>query len=355
MKQPEILFDNIKRHYQKQLPFVVYRKPNTNMVESLLQQDTSLGEVNNFSNRGFVFANFSGEKKILLPAENSISLSAEIVFDNPPKPKDNTDVIGNGKDEEKHIKLVEKGISTIKKGHLDKVVLSRKQLVAIPNLDPFSIFIDILSTYRNALCYLWYHPEIGTWMGASPEVFMDYKNNTLTTMSLAGTKPIIENQEVVWGEKEKKEQQFVTDYIISQLKTVGLSGDQLHTSELQTVMAGEIAHLKTTISAHLEDSVSLESISEALHPTPAVAGLPKQESIDFIKNNEGYDREFYTGFLGEVDDAEMKLFVNLRCMQLFDDKVAIYVGGGITSESVAKNEWEETVYKSKTMLNILTN
>ena len=87
------------------------------------------------------------------------------------------------------------------------------------------------------------------------------------------------------------------------------------------IKAGNLWHIKTDISAKLKPKQTLQPIIAALHPTPAVCGLPKQAAKDFITAFEGYDREYYSGFLGELnsDLASLKskqsdLFVNLRCM-----------------------------------------
>ena len=112
-----------------------------------------------------------------------------------------------------------------------------------------------------------------------------------------------------------------------------------------------------------------------MHPTPAVCGLPKEAAKAFILENENYNREFYTGFLGELNfEAQLKprsgkrnienrayaitktstqLYVNLRCMQLDGNNASIYVGGGITESSDAESEWHETVSKSLVIKSIL--
>ena len=117
-----------------------------------------------------------------------------------------------------------------------------------------------------------------------------------------------------------------------------------------------------------EHENGLQKLIYTLHPTPAVCGLPKIEAMQFILDNESFNREFYTGFLGELN-KEVKvqprtgklnienraftynkrashLFVNLRCMQIKDNELKIYVGGGITKDSVSNKEWEETLTKS---------
>ena len=92
-----------------------------------------------------------------------------------------------------------------------------------------------------------------------------------------------------------------------------------------------------------------------MHPTPAVCGLPREVAKIFIQQNENYKRTFYTGFLGELNIANQKslLFVNLRCMCIEGEIAEVYVGGGITKDSNAKKEWEETIAKSKTMKKVL--
>ncbi len=96
-----------------------------------------------------------------------------------------------------------------------------------------------------------------------------------------------------------------------------------------------------------------------LHPTAAICGLPRQKAFEFIRMYEGYSRQYYTGFLGEVNYPEpgsTSLMVNLRCMQLFpkEKKAWVYVGGGITSSSLPEKEWEETQAKSETMKRVFS-
>ncbi|HEU0124995.1 MAG TPA: chorismate-binding protein, partial [Flavobacterium sp.] len=104
---------------------------------------------------------------------------------------------------------------------------------------------------------------------------------------------------------------------------------------------------------------TLEEVIDTLHPTPAVCGLPKKKSKVFILENENYDRTFYTGFLGELNstftetNTSSDLFVNLRCMQIQEDKAILYMGCGITKESIPEKEWEESVNKSMTMKRVL--
>ncbi len=222
--------------------------------------------------------------------------------------------------------------------------------------------------------YCWYHPNVGLWLGATPETLLEVEQNRFSSMALAGTQEYLGTLNVVWDDKEKEEQQLVTDYVIDNLKS-HLSN--LECSEVKTVKAGQVLHLKTDISGLLkESSKNLQKLIFTMHPTPAICGLPKVDAMQFILDNEHYNREFYTGFLGELNkETKMQprsgrlntankangfnkrsshLFVNLRCMQLQESKAILYIGGGITKDSNPENEWLETVKKAETIKSVLS-
>ncbi len=82
--------------------------------------------------------------------------------------------------------------------------------------------------------------------------------------------------------------------------------------------------------------------------------MPKSVATKFILKNEGYNRAYYSGFLGELNIHDVtNLFVNLRCMQLEKMIASIYVGGGITKDSNSKKEWDETVCKAEVIKKVL--
>ena len=110
-----------------------------------------------------------------------------------------------------------------------------------------------------------------------------------------------------------------------------------------------MVHLCTDISLKKGDFSAIDII-EKLHPTPAVGGVPKKESLEFIGTHEGYDRSFYTGILGTIDSTKKQLFVNLRCAALQPNGLTVFVGGGITAASDPEKEWQEILGKSETIL-----
>jgi len=86
-----------------------------------------------------------------------------------------------------------------------------------------------------------------------------------------------------------------------------------------------------------------------------VCGMPLEKALEFLKENEGYQREYYSGYLGPINiNKESHLFVNLRCMQIFANKIRLYAGAGVTADSVADQEWIETEMKMLNLERIIT-
>lgn len=339
------LLDKATSYFQNQLPFVVYAKPNETVLHGVFQNDTTL---NLFENqKGFVFASFYNETNVVFPLSNSEVFQEEINLEI----EENSIQMENNSDENTRISfenLVQKGVSEIEKGTFEKVVLSRKIEVS-QSVDVIKSYHNLLKKYPTAFRYLWFHPNVGLWMGATPEQLAKIESNTFETVALAGTQ--VFSEDISWQEKEIVEQQLVTDYIKSRTENLV---ESLQISESYTQKAGNLVHLKSDISGKLKQNVSELDIVNALHPTSAVCGMPLQEARNFLLENEKYNRKYYAGFLGEFQMQEQtNLFVNLRCCEIENNKATIYVGCGITKDSQADKEFIETENKAKTILSIL--
>ncbi|EDP70579.1 isochorismate synthase entC [Flavobacteriales bacterium ALC-1] len=367
-------FKALNTQYSKRLPFVVYSRPINSIIKSWLQSDDVLHTSKSYTESGFVFAPFDLDHDvILLPITACEYSEIEVETDIEIQPEQNNKRQNrDNTDKDKHIDLVTNGITEINKSSLDKVILSRVETHHLQSINPIDLFKQLYNRYQNAMVYCWYHPKVGLWLGATPELLFKAEGKQLTTISLAGTQPYKVKSKAIWTNKEFEEQQIVTNYITKQLEPYT---KQINVSNVETIRAGSLLHLKSRITSVIDDSSNLKSIIEALHPTPAVCGFPKQEAKDFILENENYNREYYTGFLGELNLKHLKtrntnrrnvennaytvvktqsnFYVNLRCMQIKDKEALIYVGGGITRGSNPENEWEETVNKTATMTSIL--
>ncbi|GGG45223.1 chorismate-binding protein [Bizionia arctica] len=369
----DVFFEQIQQQLNKQLPFVVYRKPNDHLVKAMLQNTDLLHNVSDYTEKGFVFAPFDDSKDaILIPMEDSEIIACDSIISNElEKSVENTNCFEAEK--QMHMNLVKKGLDAIKEGKFQKVVLSRCETVDLLKTNPLHIFKNLLQHYPTAFVNLWYHPKVGLWLGATPETLLEVEGSRFKTMALAGTQNYNGTIDVTWENKEKEEQQFVTDFIVDSLKA---SVSSLNVSKAITVKAGNVIHLKTAISGILDFKLlNFKQVLKALHPTPAVCGLPKEKAKEFILKNENYYREFYTGFLGELNLQEKtsrnanrrnvennayravknvsNLYVNLRCMKISEQKAHIYIGGGITKDSKPEAEWQETVAKAAVMKKVL--
>ena len=144
---------------------------------------------------------------------------------------------------------------------------------------------------------------------------------------------------------------MVTDYIKNSTENLV---ENIQISKAYTQKAGNVVHLKSDISGKLKSDVSENDIINALHPTSAVCGMPLHVARNFILENEKYNRKYYSGFLGEFQMQEQtNLFVNLRCLEVLNNAVNVYVGCGITKDSNPEMEFLETENKSMTMRDVL--
>lgn len=337
------LFEEISSLLSGQKPFVCYVKPNESIWSLLVQQTIDVVPFSGQS--GFVFIPFDAGVKICIPTE--ISAFSQGKFEKLEQKSANK-FTSEANQKEAFETLVSKGIASIQNGVFDKVVLSRK-IVLKEQISVVATFQNLIATYPTAFRYLFFHPKIGLWMGATPERLVKINQNQFETVALAGTQLFSES--IIWNTKEIEEQQFVTDFIVSEIAS---KVKNLVVSEPKTIKAGNLAHLKSIITGQLAVGFSVLDLITSLHPTPAVCGLPKESALDFIQKNEAFDRTYYSGFLGEYNsNNQTDLFVNLRCLEVVNDAVNIYVGCGITKDSNPEMEFLETENKSMTMRNII--
>jgi isochorismate synthase len=238
-------------------------------------------------------------------------------------------------------------IAAFENKQASKAILSR--IIAQPfddNKLP-QLFDALIKQRPDAFVYWFYHPKYGHWLGATPEILLHQSNEQYKTVALAGTT----FNNTSWTQKEKTEQQMVTDYVADCLRKQKITDYQTIGPEI--IEAGPVKHLKTTFKWS-QPCEALELV-EKLHPTPAICGLPKDAALALILANEKHQRAFYSGYLGPITQGKPQLYVNLRCMQQLDNMAYLYVGGGITIDSNLENEWKETSHKAQTLLGIMEN
>lgn len=252
--------------------------------------------------------------------------------------------------EEDYFESADKLLQSIAQKECSKIVLSRLKKQKNQQQNYVALFQSLVAQYPKTFCYFFNIPGRGSWIGASPEILLESTDNGFQTVALAGTQAAIidDPTQVVWGDKEKEEQQIIVDYVSEKLRDRQI---EYKLKGPYSSRAGQMYHLKSVFeSSTVIDPVEL---ALALHPGPAISGYPVEKALDFITQNESHDRAYYCGFLGPVSDTETSLFINLRCMQVFSDAVYLYIGGGFTKDSSVQAEWDETELKSRTLLNVV--
>jgi len=330
------------------LPFVVYKLPHSSRVQLLQQNTTELFTDKDLKQEGFYFAPYDFDKHpvLILPVQSS-SQSDYLLRDfQTTSSSFSLSVLTDENEANQHQQKVAKAVRLIKQNKLEKLIISRRIKVSVNNFNSLDALLSLMRNRDESFVYLWHHPQVGTWLGATPELMANYQDETFQTVALAGTLPVDQNTPVNWSIKEINEQKIVSDYIEKQLKNFT---DQVIVEKPKTVYQGSIAHIKNELSAKILHK-DLSNLIKKLHPTPAVCGMPTDIAKKYISEIEDYDRKYYTGFLGIKSPQKLQFYVNLRCLEVYDKQLCLYVGGGIVADSIPEKEWQETIYKSDVLL-----
>jgi isochorismate synthase len=313
---------------------LIYRIPN----EKTIALDGSFKEVDSYENiEGFIITSFNKEQKYFF----------EIGTEEGRLYLDEIDVVCQSHPE--YIESASSFLNGIRSKNMDKAVFSRiKKMPFRKNAK--QLFYQLCEQYPEAFVYLVSSPLFGTWIGATPELLLNTTDGEAETLALAGTLRTLD--EGRWGQKEIDEQVYVCDFIKERLASMGI--EDVKESGRTEVHAGPVRHLSSTFKFPL-NNIRIESLIDALHPTPAVSGRPQEKAIELISKTEKHNRSLYAGVIGCVQFNDARLYVNLRCARLTEDSACLYLGGGFTVDSDVEKEWEETENKARTLLDVLEN
>jgi isochorismate synthase EntC len=114
-----------------------------------------------------------------------------------------------------------------------------------------------------------------------------------------------------------------------------------------------VVHLRTGIRAELHEGVTAAQVVGALHPTPAVGGVPRDHSLGFLHEHEALDRGWYAGPVGWIGPTGAHMVVALRSALVRGSHARLFVGAGIVRGSSSAAEWRETEMKGLAMLRAL--
>lgn len=359
------LFDKL---IDRNISFALYRLPKQNNINLVLQHSSKTMYLNNLEElnqqKGFVIAPFQHSSLhpiVLIKADIKLHDEKQILDEvsrlltnSDVKSEDQQQIDSSKASTFEHYKDVyAKFQNKLNEGDMQKLVLSRTYEVC--KKDPFSAgdtFKKACKKYPDNFIFLCNNEVSGTWFGCSPEILIAGKKQIWKTDALAGTQNQTEDEsQISWDKKNIEEQQIVVDYMQQQLAKAQIKPT---ISTAKTIKSGNVFHIKSELEFEVHDTTQIGNILSLLHPSPAVCGFPKEKAFEFIIQNEDYDRKYYSGFLGYLDaDENTDLFVNLRCMQIFKDKLRLFAGGGILPSSDLESEWKETEHKLQTILSVI--
>lgn len=245
-------------------------------------------------------------------------------------------------------------MDAIHEGSCQKIVLSRQVVRAKPPAFSSGIlFAKACRAYPNAFVYLCHTPQTGTWLGSTPESLLENLGDRWMTVALAGTRNVAHQDENPWDAKNRDEQRLVSLHVEGILNAYA---DRIDRSGPSESLAGHLAHLKTTYHFDMKEAQHdrLGSLLSDLHPTPATCGFPIKKARHVLKRCERHDRSYYAGIVGPYQvEHQTALYVNLRCLNVLEEDLVMYAGGGLLAGSTFESEWTETSLKLETLLSLI--
>ena len=186
--------------------------------------------------------------------------------------------------------------------------------------------------------------------GASPELLAAKSGECFTSLALAGSKPLHEADLLLSDAKELAEHQYVVDHLRSRLANT--EAELAATGQPEVLCLANIAHLASSVSGKTLDGIL--NLVETLHPSPAVAGVPTDAALEFLRQHEQFDRGWYAGPVGWLTpDGDGRFFVALRSVLLNPDESLLFAGSGIVEGSCPEKEEQETWLKLQTAMEAL--
>lgn len=259
-------------------------------------------------------------------------------------------------------KKVSDSINEIKKNNIEKIVLSRRLKFDIKSeLNWQMIYSDLDQKYPACTNFLIKSGE-SIFFGSTPELLARFSGTQFFTEALAGsimrgetsTEDARLENELLMSKKNKVEHDVVTDHIRTSLQNFL---EKIEIDENPTVKKfSNIQHLQTNVKGILKQDSNIFDIITALFPTPAVCGIPKEKSLQLIKETEEFDRGLFSGLIGWFNcNGYGEFNVTIRSALINKNTLYTFAGCGIVEDSNPDDEFEETNLKLRPILSLFEN
>ena len=247
--------------------------------------------------------------------------------------------------QERYQPALEQGLALVNEGALHKLVLAVRQSIELTTpLSPLPLLERLRHQQTGSCRFLWQRGPNDAFFGASPERLLSLRNGRLRSDALAGTAGRGEGGDTLMQSgKDRHEHELVVKAISESLREEGLQPQSPRRPQLSR--HGHLIHLHTPISADAAGHQAL-ALAAALHPTPAVAGLPRREAMHWLQTLEPFERGGYAAPIGWIDKAgDAELRVAIRCGHLRGNQLDLTAGAGLVRGSIAERELQEVSQK----------
>lgn len=256
---------------------------------------------------------------------------------------------------------VEKAIGMLRSSECRKIVLARaKDLRGEEPFHPLRALNGLRERFPDCYSFSVANGAGQSFIGASPERLLRVSNGELRTEALAGStrRGMTASEDAMLGSmllhapKDLHEQRLVLDSIIRRLAPLGIVPEFADRPSL--IRLANVQHLHTAVRAMVPSTLKITSMLEALHPTPAVGGSPREFVLPLIRQLEGFSRGLYAGALGWFDaKGGGEFFVGIRSATIDECHARVYAGAGIVPDSTPDREYAETELKFRPMMEAL--
>jgi menaquinone-specific isochorismate synthase len=246
--------------------------------------------------------------------------------------------------QERYRLAASQALALVDEGRLEKLVLAVRQQLRLDRApDPLALLAPLRRHQSGSCRFLWQRDHDSALLGASPERLLTVRQGQLRSDALAGTAPADQAEALLTSAKDRLEHELVVDTIMAVLSRAGLRPQRPRHPRL--ARHGQLVHLHTPISAVLAGRHPL-AIAAALHPTPAVAGLPRREAMGWLRSLEPFERGHYAAPIGWIDSAgDADLRVAIRSGTLRGRTLELTAGAGLVPGSAVARELQEVALK----------
>ncbi|MDE2732076.1 MAG: isochorismate synthase [Bacteroidota bacterium] len=244
--------------------------------------------------------------------------------------------------------VVDSLLRTIGQSPLEKIVLAREtRVVCAGGPDPVTLLRLLKSGTPRCFHFLFQPAGQSAFIGASPERLFRRRNRDVETEAVAGSRPRGRSaaddarlvEELLNSDKERREHEFVRVSLKEDM--LPLSTDLQMDADCSVMRLASARHLVSRMKARLRRGVTSLDVLEAIHPSPAVGGLPSSLALDALLKIEPFDRGWYAGPVGWIGPNAAEFAVGIRSGLIHGQQVRLYSGAGIVPGSTWQSEWDE--------------